>query len=239
MRLDKFLSETTDLTRSQASKALKQGVVEVNGEVVKSGAMHIEVGTDQITINGIELVGQTGPRYFMLHKPAGYVCANEDGEHPIVFDLMIDEPNVQKLHTVGRLDLDTTGILLITDDGKWSHTITSPKHHKDKTYRAWLAEPLVEKAEAKLEKGIMLEEEKNRTKPAVLQRINDQEVLLTISEGRYHQVKRMFAALGNRVVQLHRESIGGIMLDENLAEGEYRPLTDEEIAILGATKGQK
>jgi 16S rRNA pseudouridine516 synthase len=235
MRLDKYICDNTSLTRSLATKAIKSGRIKVNGIKPKSGSLKILPDTDQVLFDGHLVEVQPLTRYFMMNKPQGYVCANSDGEHALVFDLMSDEINVSKLHTVGRLDKDTTGLLLITDDGQWSHQITSPKHHQAKIYRAWLAEPLIKEAEQKLETGIVLKDEIKPTLPAKLQRISDIEVLLTINEGRYHQVKRMFAALGNRVIRLHRESIGEIQLDPLLAPSEYRMLTLEEVQSLSKT----
>lgn len=232
MRLDKYICECTQLTRSLATQALRSKRVTVNGDIVKSGSTKIIVGTDLVILDSQTLVLHQGFRYYMMHKPPGMVCANTDFDHPIIFDIMYDEPAINKLHTVGRLDLDTTGLLLITDDGKWSHFITSPKHHKPKTYRAWLAEPLIETAEKQLEAGIMLRGEKDLTQAATLVRISDTEVLLTLNEGKYHQVKRMFAALGNHVEGLHREKIGDVTLDEDLNEGEYRELSPEEVSSL-------
>ena len=140
MRLDKFICDCTGLTRTQAGKSIRQGLVSINGELVKQAARQVSV-TDQVELDG-EPLQLIGPRYIMLHKPAGYVCANDDPEHPIVFTLL-DEPLVERLHTVGRLDLDTTGLLLLTDDGQWSHRLTSPKHHVAKTYRVWTADPIL------------------------------------------------------------------------------------------------
>lgn len=232
MRLDKYLCECTNLSRSLATRALKNKHVQVNGKIVKSGSVQIAVSSDQVRLNEQPLVLHQGFRYYMMHKPSGMVCANADHDHPVIFDLLYEEPALHKLHTVGRLDLDTTGLLLITDDGKWSHFITSPKHHQSKTYRVWLAEPLAADAEQQFETGILLKSEIQPTLPAKLERITDTEVLVTLEEGKYHQVKRMFAALGNHVEGLHREKIGEVQLDEDLSEGEYRELTDAEINSL-------
>ncbi|MFV1873944.1 MAG: 16S rRNA pseudouridine(516) synthase RsuA [Oleiphilus sp.] len=232
MRLDKYICECTQLTRSLATRALKNKLVSVNKQVTKSGSTKIEVGIDEVLLEGQALVLYPGFRYYMMHKPEGMVCANTDHDHPIIFDLLYDEPAIHKLHTVGRLDLDTTGLLLITDDGKWSHFITSPKHHKPKTYRVWLAEELIDDAEQQFENGIQLRGEQELTQPAALERISSTEVLVTLHEGKYHQVKRMFAALGNHVEGLHRERIGDVALDEDLGEGEYRELTPEEVSSL-------
>ncbi len=232
IRLDKFLCESSDLTRSLACVAIRQGRVKVNGKTQRSSSLKIDEKNDQVLLNDLPMAGEIGPRYFMMNKPEGYICANTDEEHRVVFSLMQDEINLHKLHTVGRLDLDTTGLLFVTDDGQFSHVVASPKHHLEKTYRAWLAEPLIDNAEEQILAGILLKNESEKTKPGKLERISDTEVLITIGEGRYHQVKRMFAALGNRVEKLHRESIGKVKLDPLLHSGEYRALTPQEFTDL-------
>lgn len=237
MRLDKFLAETTQYTRSLATKAVKQGRVLVNGVVPKSASIKISE-SDVVTLDGETLVGVHGFRYFLLNKPQGHVCANSDSLHPLVFDLLIDVPNKRDLHTVGRLDIDTTGLLLITDDGQFSHHLTSPRRHQPKTYHVWLAEDLRTDTEQLFEQGILLEDDPKPTLPAQLERITDREVKLTIHEGRYHQVKRMFGAMGNLVTQLHRESMGALVLNEDeLPRGQFRELSEDEIEmLLGNTK---
>lgn len=227
MRLDKFVCDCTGLTRSQAGKLIRQGEILLNGVLCKQPAQQIK-DSDVVLLDD-ELLQLTGPRYILLHKPAGYVCSTDDPDHNTVF-VLLEEPNTDKLHTVGRLDLDTTGLLLITDDGQWSHKISSPKHHCAKTYRAWLADPVEDSAIALFAEGVMLRGEKDLTKPAQLEIVSPTECLLTIHEGRYHQVKRMFAAIGNKVVRLHRERVGSLALDESLAEGEYRFLNADEVA---------
>ncbi|MDP2716803.1 16S rRNA pseudouridine(516) synthase RsuA [Rheinheimera sp.] len=229
MRLDKFICDCTGLTRSQAGKVIRQKLVTMNGELVKQAALQVNSG-DVVCLDG-EQLQLIGLRYFMLHKPDGYICSTEDPEHPTVFTLM-DEPLIERLHTVGRLDLDTTGLVLITDDGQWSHRISSPKHHVAKTYRVWTADPIPAEAIAQFAEGVMLRNEKNATLPAELEIVSDTEALLTIHEGRYHQVKRMFAAIGNKVEKLHREKIGGLQLPDDLAEGEYRELSAEQLLLL-------
>jgi 16S rRNA pseudouridine516 synthase len=226
MRLDKYIAQTTDLSRALVKIALKNKRVMVNGEQIKDASLHIS-SSDSIQLDG-QALSPVGPRYFMLHKPLGYICATIDNDHPTVLDLL-DEPNKKILHIAGRLDIDTTGLVLITDDGPWNHRVTSPRHECEKTYCATLANALVSDAEGKLQAGLLLNSEKHLTKPATLERISSNEVRLTISEGKYHQVKRMFASLDNRVIELHRERIGAITLDDSLAVGEYRPLTDAEI----------
>lgn len=226
MRLDKFIAENTGLTRSQATKALRSGQVSVNGEIIKNSALKISE-QDEICFDGTALAWVGEGQYFMLYKPQGYVCSQDDSEYPTVFQFF-DYPLTAKLHCAGRLDADTTGLVLLTDDGKWSHRVTSPKHHCEKTYLVTLADPVENGYAEKLAEGIMLRGEKTLTKPATLEIIDDYNVNLTISEGRYHQVKRMFAALGNKVVALHRWKIGDVVLDESLSEGEFRSLTEKE-----------
>lgn len=227
MRLDKFIAEQTNLTRSQAAKELKAGAVTVNGEIVKSGA-HKVSEQDDICYDGERLEWVSAGQYFMLNKPQNCVCSHDDGDYPSVYQFF-DYPLSSRLHTAGRLDADTTGLVLLTDDGQWSHRITSPKHHCEKTYLVTLADPVEDFYADKLREGILLRGEKTPTLPAELEILDDYNVNLTISEGRYHQVKRMFAALGNKVVALHRWRIGHIVLDEQLEEGEYRALSAEEI----------
>ncbi|MEE3699749.1 16S rRNA pseudouridine(516) synthase RsuA [Mannheimia haemolytica] len=228
MRLDKFIAENTGLTRSQAAKVLKSGVVTVNGNIEKSGAAKISQ-EDEIYYEDQKLEWVEEGQYFMLYKPQDYICSHDDGEYPTVFQFF-DYPLMTKLHTAGRLDVDTTGLVLLTDDGKWSHRITSPKHHCEKTYLVTLADPVEDFYAQRLAEGILLRGEKEPTLPAQLEILDDYNVNLTISEGRYHQVKRMFAALGNKVEALHRWRIGDVVLDERLEEGEFRSLTSEEIA---------
>lgn len=228
MRLDKFLAEQTGLTRSQAAKVLRQGAVEINGEIEKSGAVKVSPA-DEIIFDGERLEWVVGNQYFMLNKPQNCVCSHDDGDYPTVYHFF-DYPLAGRLHTAGRLDADTTGLVLLTDDGQWSHRITSPKHHCEKTYLVTLADPVESHYQTACEQGILLRGEKAPTKPAKLEILDDYNVNLTISEGRYHQVKRMFAALGNKVVALHRWRVGNVVLDEQLEEGEFRPLTEEEIA---------
>lgn len=226
MRLDKFLCDALGATRKEATKIIKSGDVTVNEVVVKSGAHKLKESCC-VEWQNRELTLQ-GPKYIMLHKPEGFVCSHEDGFNHTAF-VLLDEVNMEKLHFAGRLDVDTTGLVLMTDDGKWSHRITSPKHKCEKTYRVWLADPIGEDYVARFVEGIELRNEREPTLPAQLEVIDTHEALLTIVEGKYHQVKRMFAALGNKVEGLHRERIGAIELDADLEPGEYRYLTEEEV----------
>ncbi len=229
MRLDKFVSQSLGITRKQTKQILRQQLIKVNGVPECRADQQVDADTN-VTFEGRRL-HPPGPLYFMLNKPDGYICATKDSRHPTVLDL-IDEPRAHTLHPVGRLDIDTTGLVLLTDDGQWSHGITSPKRQKTKRYLVHLAEPLIDGVEQQFEAGIMLDGEKNPTLPAQLKRLSATEVELCIQEGRYHQVKRMFAAVGNAVTALHRQAIGPISLDDDLAIGAYRALSEAEVASL-------
>ena len=226
MRLDKFLSQNSDSSRSLIQQAIKAGRVSVNDVVAKKGDQKL-VGDEIVTLDG-NIVEPFKTRYLMLHKPLGYVCANSDSDYPTVVDL-IRMPRWQELQIVGRLDIDTTGLVLLTDDGQWNHRITSPRHECDKIYRVTTANPISDETAALFAAGVQLHGEKAPTRPAQLEFISSHEARLKIHEGKYHQIKRMFAAAGNLVVALHRESIGSIQLDPALAPGEYRALTADEI----------
>lgn len=228
MRLDKFLSQQLGISRTLVARELRAKRVTVDGETVKNGALKLSP-EQSVAFDGNPLQQQNGPRYFMLNKPVGYVCSTDDPDHPTIL-YFLDEPVAHQLHAAGRLDRDTTGLVLITDDGQWSHRITSPRHHCEKTYLVTLESPLAADTAQRFLAGVALHNEKTLTKPAYLEPVDQQVVRLTLSEGRYHQVKRMFAAVGNHVVALHRERIGSIVLDASLAEGEYRPLTAQEIS---------
>ncbi len=230
MRLDFLVANATGLSRKDAKRALSAGEVSVDGEVCRKGAVKLAAG-QQVTLRG-QVLTLPADHYLMLHKPTGVVCATEDSEHLTVLSLL--PPDLRPgLVVVGRLDLDTTGLLLLTTDGQWSHRVTSPRRHCPKTYRVGLAEPMTEDALGALKRGVTL---RNDPKPAVATDavpVTERVIDLTITEGRYHQVKRMMAAVGNRVCTLHRLSIGKVELDAALAPGEYRPLTTDEIASLG------
>lgn len=226
MRLDKYLARSTGLSRKEVKRLLHADEVQVNGVLERDPSRHV-LETDQVTLDQTPLA-RPEPRYLMLHKPEGFVCATDDPTHPTVLTL-VELPRAEALHIAGRLDIDATGLVLLTDDGKWSHRATSPRHKTGKVYRVTTADPIPATAVDAFARGLQLKEERFPTKPAELELLGEREARVTLHEGRYHQVKRMFAALGNRVETLHRERIGAIELDDSLFPGEYRPLTDAEI----------
>ncbi|MGO2133415.1 MAG: pseudouridine synthase [Halomonas sp.] len=230
MRLDRFVSETTELTRSLAKRAIMRAEVCVNGEPEKRAARQLNAD-DTVTWNG-ELLALVGKRYLMLNKPTGIECSARRGLYPRTIDL-IDLPKVERLNPVGRLDVDSSGLILMTDDGQWLHRITSPKKAHPKVYLATLAHPLsgseAEEAIAAFAEGVALDGDELPTRPAELVMLDDYHARLTITEGRYHQVRRMFAAIGNHVEALHRTLVGPLELGD-LAEGDWRELTEQEVA---------
>lgn len=230
MRLDRFLCEMNVGSRSQVKALLRQGLVTVNGKAEKEGAIQIREYFDDILFRGNKLQYQRFV-YYMLNKPEGVVSATEDKTAVTVVSLLSGEGR-DDLFPVGRLDKDTTGLLLLTNDGETAHRLLSPKRHVDKIYRVTLEHPLERQAAAILEQGVDIGDDK-LTLPAQVSVQDDCTILLTIQEGRYHQVKRMLQAVGNRVLALERISFGGLALDEKLKPGEYRTLTSEEIALLG------
>ena len=225
MRIDKFICKSTELTRNEAKKVLKSGEVRVNGEVVKNPATQVHEN-NTIDIDGQELTPRTS-RYIMVHKPLDTICSNVDEVYPSILHY-VEVDKAFDLHIAGRLDADTTGLVIVTDDGRWSHNIISPKKECNKVYRVWLRSPVDESAIEQFKYGVQLQGEEGLTKPGILDIIEPQEVLLTITEGKYHQVKRMFAAIGNKVVGLHREQIGCVELAD-LPLGEWRYLTEQEV----------
>ena len=229
MRLDKFICQSTNLTRTLAKREIARSNVKIDGEVVRKADHKVTADMD-VWFSGRSL-SQRPPRYIMMHKPLDVICSTVDEEHPSVMNL-IEADKREELHIAGRLDVDTTGLVLITDDGKWSHRVTSPKRACNKRYRVQLAEAIAPTAVADFAAGIHLRSEDKPCLPAKLEILREKEVLLTIQEGKYHQVKRMFASQGNSVVGLHREQIGDIVLDPALELGEWRYLTDEEASSI-------
>lgn len=231
VRLDKYLADMGLGTRSEVKKLLKKGLVTVNGEKAVKPEQKIETEADCVLADG-RPVSYAVMEYYMLNKPEGVVSATEDAKEKTVLDCITDKKR-KDLFPVGRLDKDTVGLLLITNDGELAHRLLSPRKHVDKTYRVELAEPLYETDKRKLEEGLSIGDEKP-TRPAVITEYTPgcKSCLITIQEGRYHQVKRMFAAVNNQVTGLQRLSMGSLFLDESLRPGEYRKLTEEEIERL-------
>lgn len=229
MRLDKFICQVSSYSRSEAKVLLKKGSVAVNGLICKDGELKIDENQDSITINGKEICYQKY-YYYLLHKPAGCITACEDPKEKTVMDFLKDAPG-KNLAPVGRLDKDTEGLLLITNDGALSHNLLSPKKHIPKTYFVRCNFPFSVEDMQKLEEGVDIGDEK-RTKPAKVKRISDNEMELTITEGRFHQVKRMLYAISNEVVYLKRISMGNLKLPEDIKCGKYRELTPDELIIL-------
>ena len=234
IRLDKYLSEMGEGTRSQIKEMARKGRIAVNGAVEKKADRKVSPSEDRVTVDGRD-VSYAAYEYYMLHKPQGVVSATEDKVHTTVVDL-IEERRRNDLFPVGRLDIDTEGLLILTNDGEMAHRLLAPKSHVDKVYFAKIEGTLPVDAVEQMKKGITLEDG-TVTLPAdlkVMEGAEDDaaEVLLTIHEGKFHQVKRMFESIGCHVVYLKRLSMGPLELDEKLKPGEYRPLTEQEIEHL-------
>lgn len=228
MRLDKFLKDTGFGSRKEVKLLIKQKIVSVNDTIVVNEGLSINEEHDIVKVDN-NIVKYVKYVYIMLNKPKGVVSATVDNVHTTVIDL-INEYKYLDLFPVGRLDIDTEGLLLITNDGTLSHNLLSPKKHVDKTYLLNTNVSLSDSDMRKLEEGVCLDSE--LTLPAKIEKINDLEYLLTIHEGKFHQVKRMIDAVGKKVTYLKRISFGPLILDENLALGSYRYLTDDEILKL-------
>ena len=231
MRIDQLISQSCCMSRKQAKMAIRNKQVSINGNICNNAATHVSM-TDDIYLESDRVIWPEDA-YFILHKPAGYCCSHHDDGHPSVLRLLPETP--KKLHIAGRLDADTTGLVLISSDGQWCHRVTSPKQKHEKSikkfYRVKLAAPLSNADRELLQSGVQLHGEDKTTLPAEIEIIDSVHYNIAITEGRYHQVKRMFAAVNNRVLQLHRYRIGEITLDDTLPEGEFRQLTAEEVQL--------
>ena len=225
MRLDKFICKSTQLSKAEARAEISLGAVRRNGIVLNNADTQIHKD-NTVTLHDDILILRPF-NYVLIHKPKNTICSNVDEKYPSLLN------NIQRhfddeLHIAGRLDADTTGLVLATDDGRWSFDITRPEKQCKKVYHAQLSRPIASSAINQFSNGILLQGEKNVTLPATLEILSPQGVRLTITEGKYHQVKRMFAAVGNKVIALHRESIGEVTL--NIEEGQWRHLTQQEIS---------
>ncbi len=227
MRLDRFLSNLPQLNRKQVRLLLVERRVRVDGERVSDP--HHEVREfSQVTLDDQVLQAGRPARYFMLHKPMGCVSATVDPHHPTVLDL-IDEPDKHDLHIAGRLDYNTSGLMLITNDGQWSRRLTQPQTKLGKVYYVETEQLIDAQYIETFARGIYFSFEDLTTQPADLVLLGPRSARLTIIEGRYHQVKRMFGHFQNKVLRLHREQMGPLTLDPELSPGQYRALTAEEI----------
>ncbi len=239
MRLDKYLAEMGAGTRSEVKKLVRAGRVTINGAVAEKPEQKVDPETDTVCLDGEALL-YVAYEYYLFHKPAGCVSATEDKIHKTVMDYLTDTLR-DDLFPVGRLDIDTEGLLLITNDGALAHELLSPAHHVKKTYYARVAGRVTEEDTRLFQQGVDIGEEK-LTKPAelvILTSGEESEIELTITEGKFHQVKRMFQAVGKEVVYLKRLSMGPLTLPETLLPGEYRALTQEELMLLQKETGNK
>lgn len=235
IRLDKYLADMGCGTRQEVKKFIRSGQVSVDGIVVKKPETKVEQTVQEVFLNG-EKVGYESFEYYMLNKPSGVISATEDQGCQTVVDLIKDKKR-KDLFPVGRLDKDTEGLLLITNDGALAHRLLSPKKHVDKCYFARICGKVTEEDVRSFEKGVNIgsQEQPEITMPGKLEIITSDDISkirLTIQEGKFHQVKRMFQAVGKEVIYLKRLRMGTLILDENLGIGEYRPLTKEELEKL-------
>ena len=231
VRIDKLISDAGLASRREAARLARGGAVLVDGIAVKDLSVHIDPSVNRVSFMGREIV-YSKYIYVMLNKPAGYVSATEDSRLPVVTELLSDELQRRELFPMGRLDRDTTGLMILTNNGPLSHALLSPKRHVAKEYFFTADEPLREGAETDFESGITLADG-YECKPAQLTLAEDRRSgIILLTEGKYHQIKRMVAAEDNRVTSLKRISFAGIPLDETLLPGEWRFLTDDEVKIL-------
>ena len=232
MRLDKFLVACAIGSRTEVKNFLKSGRVTVNGKKEKSAKLQIDEGTDEIHFDGEKLDYEEFV-YYMMNKPQGVISATEDPKHKTVLDLLDDYARAKEVFPVGRLDIDTYGLLLLTNDGKLAHALLSPKRHVDKTYLAQVKGIMTDEDIETFAQGIPLKD--FTCQPAKLELVsldkeeNQSLVRVTIAEGKFHQVKRMVAYCGKEVVDLQRLTMGTLTLDENLKRGEWRRLSKEEL----------
>lgn len=231
MRLDKFLTVTGTATRSEGKKAARAGNVTVNGVPVKDTSIQIDEENDTVSFRGTTVIYKKFT-YIMMNKPSGYISSTDDPRQKTVLELLPENLRRIGLFPCGRLDIDTTGLLILTNNGQLAHRLLSPKYHVAKTYYFNCFPSISPEQVSKLEKGVDIGE-KGLTRPAKLSVSNDgKSGLITISEGKFHQIKRMFRAVGSEITSLARTSFAGIPLDTNLDEGEFRALTENEEAML-------
>lgn len=231
-RLDKILSRQLNISRSDAKAVLRSGRVAVNGEYLRDGSTACS-DTDVITVDS-RVIGNVRNVYIMMNKPKGIISASDGKGERTVIDILPDDMKRRGLFPAGRLDKDTTGFVLITDDGAFAHDILSPAHHVTKTYIAVLDKPVNREMQADFESGMMLNGKRLLRAELTAERDNGRVVRVVLKQGLYHQVKRMFAKHGATVLELHRTAIGAVELDTGLDPGYCRYLTDEEVRLLGS-----
>ncbi|AHI28323.1 pseudouridine synthase [Marinobacter similis] len=227
MKLSRILSNQDGTSRKSANALIAAGRVTVNDLPCRGAAQEVD-RFSSVAVDGEVIQAADTPCYLMLHKPAGYLSATVDSVHPTVLDLI--SPDLHRdLHIAGRLDRSSTGLLILTNDGQWSRQLTEPRIKIPKVYRVTTADPISEETAERFAEGLWFEYEQLRTSPAQLEQLGEREARVTIYEGRYHQIKRMFHRVGNRVTALHRERMGELKLQGDLKPGTYRPLTAQEI----------
>ena len=233
MRVDKLLSNVGVASRAELKKYCKQGLISVNGKVINNPGVQVDSESDDIRFNGEKIVYREFV-YIMLNNPDGYISATFDKYDPIVLDLIDQSYLVFEPFPVGRLDKDTEGLLVLTNDGQLAHRVLSPKKHVPKTYYAKIQGKVTEEDILAFEKGVILDDgyETMPSQLKILKSDDMSEIELTIHEGKFHQVKRMFESVGKKVVYLKRLSMGKLKLDESLGLGEYRELTEEEVKLI-------
>ena len=229
MRVDRFLSNLPQFNRQQVRLLLIEKRIQVDGQIICDPRHEIRAFS-RIEFDGQVLQAGKPARYFMLHKPPGCVSATQDPEHPTVLDLL-DEPDKHELHIAGRLDFNTSGLMLITNDGHWSRRLTQPQTKLPKVYYVETEQEITAAYVTKFNEGVYFAYENLTTQPAELELLGPRSARLSIVEGRYHQVKRMFGFFDNKVLRLHRESIGALVLDSQLAPGQYRALSPAQILL--------
>ena len=241
MRADKFVAQGGIFSRKEVKELFKKKRVTLNGEVLTDSAKHIDPETDEMTVDGIKIIYKPFV-YLMMNKPAGYISATEDGRSATVLDLLPEEYAHYEPFPVGRLDKDTEGLLLLTNDGDLAHKLLSPRKKVPKIYHARVEKAVSESDIKAFQKGIYIKEDDFTTMPGDLKVLEDGENPLcevTIFEGKFHQVKRMFEKRDNKVLYLERVSFAGLTLDRSLERGEVRELSEEEEKIIRGAENEK
>ncbi|MGX5174179.1 pseudouridine synthase [Aliikangiella sp. IMCC44653] len=233
MRLDQFIAQTSLVSRSRAKQIILKGRVKVDDQQIKNPKHQVKLNSQGQVESNVVFKGERltlqGKQYVLLNKPQGFLCSTQDEVYPSALNLLTSM-NTKGCHFAGRLDQDSTGVVLVSNDGQWTHNITSPRKSCIKQYLVTTAESLSQSMISQLCAGVQLKREKELSVPVEVVQLSENQLRLSISEGKYHQVKRMLAAVGNKVIQLHRESVGGIELGD-LKLGEWRPLTASEISL--------